>query len=57
MNGINRQLNKDRSALPDVPAIYFVEPTSENVKRICDVRMCIFMNLAGQRPSDFVTQP
>lgn len=57
MNGINRQLNKDRSPLPDVPAIYFVEPTSENVKRICDVRMCIFMNLAGQRPSDFVTQP
>lgn len=32
-----RQLKKDRSALPDVPAVYFVEPTSDNVKRICEV--------------------
>ncbi|KAI7897405.1 Sec1-like protein [Mucor mucedo] len=37
-NGItvHMLLSQDRSPLPDVPAVYFVEPTSENVKKICE---------------------
>lgn len=34
---IFRLLSQDRSPLPDVPAVYFVEPTSENIKKICEV--------------------
>jgi hypothetical protein len=30
----NRQLNSNRPPLPDVPAVYFVSPTVENVRRI-----------------------
>ncbi|KAI8984658.1 Sec1-like protein [Mycotypha africana] len=33
---VHMLLSQDRSPLPDVPAIYFVEPTSDNIKRICD---------------------
>ncbi|KAL1936430.1 hypothetical protein VTP01DRAFT_564 [Rhizomucor pusillus] len=33
---VHMLLSQDRSALPDVPAIYFVEPTSENIKKICE---------------------
>ena len=33
----SRQLHADRTPLPDVPAIYFVSPTSENIKRIGEV--------------------
>ncbi|KAI9321083.1 Sec1-like protein [Dichotomocladium elegans] len=33
---VHMLLSQERSSLPDVPAVYFVEPTSENVKRICD---------------------
>lgn len=35
-NGVtlHMQLHSDRPALPDVPAIYFVSPTSENIARI-----------------------
>lgn len=35
-NGVtlHMQLHSDRPPLPDVPAVYFVSPTSENVKRI-----------------------
>ncbi|KAL7004180.1 Vesicle trafficking between the ER and Golgi [Cystobasidiomycetes sp. EMM_F5] len=38
-NGVtlHMQLHSDRPPLPDVPAIYFVSPTSENVKRIGEV--------------------
>ncbi|KAI8377346.1 Sec1-like protein [Blakeslea trispora] len=32
---VHMLLSQDRSPLPDVPAIYFVEPTLENVNRIC----------------------
>eukprot|EP00403_Amphidinium_massartii_P003614 CAMPEP_0178378808 /NCGR_PEP_ID=MMETSP0689_2-20121128/4616_1 /TAXON_ID=160604 /ORGANISM="Amphidinium massartii, Strain CS-259" /LENGTH=604 /DNA_ID=CAMNT_0019998887 /DNA_START=11 /DNA_END=1822 /DNA_ORIENTATION=- len=32
----NHALSSDRSSLPDVPAIYFVEPTTENIQRIQD---------------------
>lgn len=32
-----RLLSQDRSPLPDVPAVYFVEPTSSNIKKICEV--------------------
>ena len=32
-----RLLHSDRDAIPEVPAIYFVLPTEENVKRICQV--------------------
>ncbi|KAI6192453.1 Suppressor of ypt1 [Aphelenchoides fujianensis] len=29
-------INAKRETLPDVPAVYFVEPTEENVRAICD---------------------
>ena len=32
-----RLLHSDRDAIPEVPAIYFVLPNEENVKRICQV--------------------
>ncbi|ORZ21153.1 Sec1-like protein [Absidia repens] len=37
-NGItvHMLLNQDRSPLPDVPAIYFLEPTTENIKKVCE---------------------
>lgn len=31
-----RQLHSDRPPLPDVPAIYFIEPTSDNLRRVAD---------------------
>lgn len=31
-----RQLHSDRPPLPDVPAVYFIEPTSDNLKRVAD---------------------
>ncbi|EFO12506.1 hypothetical protein LOAG_16026, partial [Loa loa] len=31
-----RLLNSHREILPDVPAVYFVSPTDENIKIICD---------------------
>ncbi|KAI7870162.1 Sec1-like protein [Spinellus fusiger] len=31
---VHMSLSQDRSPLPDVPAVYFVEPTSENIRRI-----------------------
>ncbi|XP_061854927.1 sec1 family domain-containing protein 1 isoform X3 [Colius striatus] len=30
-------LHSDRDAIPDVPAVYFVMPTEENIDRICQV--------------------
>ncbi|KAI8344316.1 Sec1-like protein [Chlamydoabsidia padenii] len=37
-NGItvHMLLNQERSSLPDVPAIYFIEPTSDNIKKVCE---------------------
>jgi len=37
-NGVtlHMSLNSDRQPIPDVPAIYFVQPTEENVKKICE---------------------
>jgi len=32
-------LHSDRDPIPDVPAIFFVMPTEENVDRICQVNM------------------
>lgn len=32
-----RQLQNDRSSISDVPAVYFVEPTSDNIEKICKV--------------------
>ena len=34
---VYRLLHSDRDVIPDVPAIYFVLPTEENIKRICQV--------------------
>lgn len=28
-------MQSDRQPIPDVPAVYFVEPTAENIERIC----------------------
>ncbi|CAO3629200.1 unnamed protein product [Mucor hiemalis] len=33
---VHMLLSQDRTPLPDVPAVYFVEPTSENIKKICE---------------------
>ncbi|KAJ3332084.1 Vesicle trafficking between the ER and Golgi [Blyttiomyces sp. JEL0837] len=33
---VHMHLASDRQPIPDVPAIYFVHPTTENIKRICD---------------------
>ncbi|KAI8141134.1 Sec1-like protein [Fennellomyces sp. T-0311] len=33
---VHMLLSQDRSALPDVPAVYFVEPTADNVKKMCE---------------------
>ncbi|KAG0167488.1 Vesicle trafficking between the ER and Golgi [Apophysomyces sp. BC1015] len=37
-NGItvHMLLSQDRAPLPDVPAVYFVEPTTENIRKISD---------------------
>jgi len=32
-----RLLHSDRDAIPDVPAVYFVMPTEENIDRMCQV--------------------
>ncbi|CAO3651259.1 unnamed protein product [Cunninghamella echinulata] len=34
-NGITA-FKSNQSSLPDVPAIYFIEPTSENVRKVCE---------------------
>ncbi|TNY18267.1 putative SLY1 protein [Rhodotorula diobovata] len=40
---LHQQLHSDRPALPDVPAIYFVSPTSSNVQRIAaDLRKGLY---------------
>lgn len=33
----SRLLDSEREALADVPAVYFVQPTDENIRRICQV--------------------
>jgi len=33
----NRSLYSDRQPIPDVPAIYFVEPTAQNIAKISEV--------------------
>lgn len=33
-----RLLRSERQPISDVPAIYFVEPTTENVQRISEVK-------------------
>ena len=35
---LHQQLHSDRESIPDVPAIYFVLPTEDNIKRISKVR-------------------
>ena len=37
-------LDSDREAIPDVPAIYFVMPTNDNIKRIIKVVINSFFN-------------
>ncbi|RUS21057.1 Sec1-like protein [Endogone sp. FLAS-F59071] len=32
---VHMQLQNDRSPIGDVPAVYFVEPTSDNIEKIC----------------------
>ena len=34
-----RELHKARDIVADVPAVYFVMPTAENIARICQVRI------------------
>ena len=37
---VHLPLVKERYPIPDVPAVYFVEPTAENMKRIAEVCHC-----------------
>ena len=37
-------LESDREEIPDVPAVYFVEPSAENIKRVSDGRCCIMVH-------------
>lgn len=37
---ICRLLHSDRQAIADVPAIYFVSPNKDNIRRICEVTIC-----------------
>ena len=32
-----RLIHSDRDSIPDVPVVYFVFPTEENIHRICQV--------------------
>lgn len=34
---MNRLLDTEREPVQDVPAVYFVMPTDENIRRICKV--------------------
>ncbi|XP_030070541.1 sec1 family domain-containing protein 1 isoform X2 [Microcaecilia unicolor] len=44
-NQYGRLLHTDRDAIPDVPAVYFVMPTEENIDRICqDLRNQLYEN-------------
>ena len=36
---LHQQLHSDRESIPDVPAIYIVLPTEDNIKRISKVRV------------------
>jgi hypothetical protein len=52
---MTRQLHSDRPPLPDVPAIYFVEPTSDNLRRVADdlskaVYETVYLNLTSTLP-------
>lgn len=41
-----RLLHSDRDPIPDVPAVYFVMPTEENIDRMCQViGVLIFLTL------------
>jgi hypothetical protein len=39
MTSIDRALHSEREQIPDVPAVYFISPTQDNVKRIGNVRL------------------
>lgn len=40
-----RLLDSDREPIQDVPAIYFIMPTDDNIRRLCKVRIrCPFVN-------------
>lgn len=52
---LHMQLHSDRPPLPDVPAIYFIEPTSDNLKRVADdlfksVYETAYINLTSTLP-------
>lgn len=48
-----RLLHSDRDAIPDVPAVYFVMPTEENIDRMCQVT-CI-LNVSNEWAQQHVT--
>jgi hypothetical protein len=52
---LHMQLHSDRPPLPDVPAIYFIEPTSDNLRRVADdllksVYETVYINLTSTLP-------
>lgn len=38
-------LHSDRDPIPDVPAVYFVMPTEENIDRLCQVISGFYLEL------------
>lgn len=54
-------INTSRSPLPDVPAIYFVEPTSQNIKRISqdiknDMYSSFYINFTSSLSRDLLEE-
>ncbi len=37
----HRILHSDRDVISDVPAVYFIQPSKENIERICQVNLLI----------------
>jgi hypothetical protein len=40
----HRLLRSERDSIPDVPAIYFIAPTADNINRLCQVIKRLQMN-------------
>jgi hypothetical protein len=58
---LSRQLHSDRPPLPDVPAVYFIEPTSDNLRRVAEdlaksVYETVYLNLTSTLPRSLLEE-
>ncbi|UZJ51483.1 hypothetical protein CBS101457_000803 [Exobasidium rhododendri] len=58
---LHMQLHSDRPPLPDVPAIYFIEPTSDNLRRVADdlvksVYETVYLNFTSTLPRSLLEE-